>query len=93
MIHKTYLKSWPADYHSQSAIEAILQLRPKIQDVSKVAKIHIGSFEAAVSIIGSEPEKWRPNLARDGRSLNAVLHCGGPDRRRRDPVSRSPQSG
>jgi 2-methylcitrate dehydratase len=25
-----------------------------------VQSIHIGSFEAAVSIIGSEPEKWRP---------------------------------
>ena len=59
MIDKTYIKFWPAEYHSQSAIDAMLQLRPQI-DVNKVESIHIGSFEAAVSIIGSEPEKWRP---------------------------------
>jgi 2-methylcitrate dehydratase len=59
MIDKTYIKFWPAEYHSQSAIDAMLQLRPQV-DVSRVEEIHIGSFEAAVSIIGSEPEKWRP---------------------------------
>jgi 2-methylcitrate dehydratase len=59
MINKTYIKYWPAEYHSQSAIEAILALRPEIGD-RKVESIHIGSFEVAVSIIGSEPEKWRP---------------------------------
>jgi 2-methylcitrate dehydratase len=59
MINRTYIKFWPAEYHSQSAIDAMLQLRPQI-DVAKVESIHIGSFEAAVSIIGSEPEKWRP---------------------------------
>lgn len=59
MIDKTYIKFWPAEYHSQSAINAMLQLRPKA--IGKmVEKIHIASFEAAVSIIGSEPEKWRP---------------------------------
>lgn len=59
MIDKTYIKYWPAEYHSQSAIDACLQLRPQING-RKIAKIHIGSFEAAVSIIGSEPEKLRP---------------------------------
>jgi len=59
MIDKTYIKYWPAEYHSQSAIDACLQLRPQIQG-KKIDDIHIGSFEAAVSIIGSEPEKLRP---------------------------------
>lgn len=59
MIDKTYIKYWPAEYHSQSAIDAILQLRPEIGG-RKVEAIEIRSFEAAVSIIGSEPEKWRP---------------------------------
>jgi 2-methylcitrate dehydratase len=59
MIDKTYIKFWPAEYHSQSAIDACLQLRPQIEG-KKIDKIHIGSFEAAVSIIGSEPEKLRP---------------------------------
>ena len=59
MIDKTYIKFWPAEYHSQSAIDACLQLRPQIEGKT-IEKIHIGSFEAAVSIIGSEPEKLRP---------------------------------
>jgi 2-methylcitrate dehydratase len=59
MIKKTYIKYWPAEYHSQSAIDAALQLRKEING-RQIESIHIGSFEAAVSIIGSEPEKWRP---------------------------------
>jgi len=59
MIDKTYIKFWPAEYHSQSAIDACLQLRPQIEGKT-IESIHIGSFEAAVSIIGSEPEKLRP---------------------------------
>ena len=59
MIDKTYIKYWPAEYHSQSAIDACLQLRPQLEG-KKIEDIHIGSFEAAVSIIGSEPEKLRP---------------------------------
>lgn len=60
MIRKTYIKYWPAEYHSQSAIDAALQLRPEIGGLDNVESITIESFEAAVSIIGSEPEKWRP---------------------------------
>lgn len=59
MIDKTYIKFWPAEYHSQSAIDACLQLRPRVRG-KKITEIHIKSFEAAVSIIGSEPEKLRP---------------------------------
>ncbi|MGB0715145.1 MAG: MmgE/PrpD family protein, partial [Phycisphaerae bacterium] len=59
MIDKTYIKFWPAEYHSQSAIDACLQLRPQLEGKT-IDNIHIGSFEAAVSIIGSEPEKLRP---------------------------------
>jgi 2-methylcitrate dehydratase len=59
MIKKTYIKYWPAEYHSQSAIDAALQLREVI-DGREIKSIEIASFEAAVSIIGSEPEKWRP---------------------------------
>jgi 2-methylcitrate dehydratase len=64
MINKTYIKFWPAEYHAQSAIDAALQLRKVIHDAGQTAddidSMVIESFEAAVSIIGSEPEKWRP---------------------------------
>jgi 2-methylcitrate dehydratase len=59
MIDKTYIKFWPAEYHSQSAIDACLQLRPQFEG-KQIKEIFIKSFEAAVSIIGSEPEKLRP---------------------------------
>ncbi len=60
MIKKTSIKFWPAEYHSQSAIHAALELRPQIGDVSKIASVDIYSFDAAVDIIGKDPEKWRP---------------------------------
>jgi 2-methylcitrate dehydratase len=60
MIDRTYIKFWPAEYHSQSAIDAALQLRPEVGPVADIVSITIHSFDAAVDIIGGEPEKWRP---------------------------------
>ncbi len=60
MILQTYIKFWPAEYHSQSAIDAALQLRPEVGDIRNVAAIEIHTFDAAVDIIGKDPEKWRP---------------------------------
>jgi 2-methylcitrate dehydratase len=60
MILKTSIKYWPAEYHSQSAIEAALFLRNQIDDLSKVKSMVIESHDASVDIIGSEPEKWHP---------------------------------
>src|SRR5881392_866286 len=60
MILNTSIKYWPAEYHSQSAIEAALFLREQIEDLSQVKAMTIESHDASVDIIGSEPEKWRP---------------------------------
>src|SRR5262245_17636740 len=60
MIKKTSIKFWPAEYHSQSAIHAALELRKQIGDVGRIAALEIHSFDAAVDIIGKDPEKWRP---------------------------------
>jgi 2-methylcitrate dehydratase len=60
MINQTYIKFWPAEYHSQSAIDAALQLRPEIGDPKTIQSIDIHTFNAAVDIIGKDPEKWRP---------------------------------
>ncbi len=76
MITQTYIKFWPAEYHSQSAIDAAFQLRPElgapagkgpagnaawVRDlVQKVKQFDIHTFNAAVDIIGKDPEKWRP---------------------------------
>ncbi len=60
MISQTYIKFWPAEYHSQSAIDAALQLRKEVGDLRNVVSIDIHTFDAAVDIIGKDPEKWRP---------------------------------
>lgn len=60
MILHTNIKFWPAEYHAQSAIEAALALHRRIGDPAAIASVEIESHDAAVDIIGSEPEKWRP---------------------------------
>src|SRR6185503_6856748 len=60
MILKTSIKFWPAESHSQSAIEAALKLRAEVADIANIESVLIHSHDAAVDIIGSEPEKWRP---------------------------------
>jgi 2-methylcitrate dehydratase PrpD len=39
---------------------AAVALRPAIGDVSQIKSLDIFSFDAAVDIIGKDPEKWRP---------------------------------
>jgi 2-methylcitrate dehydratase len=60
MILRTSIKFWPAEYHSQSAIEAALLLRKEIGDPARVRAVTIESHDASVDIIGSEREKWKP---------------------------------
>lgn len=61
MINRTYIKFWPAEYHSQSAIDAALQLRRDLGgDVSRVKEIAIHTFEASYNIIGKYLEAWTP---------------------------------
>ncbi|MEB3286653.1 MAG: MmgE/PrpD family protein [Vampirovibrionales bacterium] len=70
MINKTYVKHFPAEYHSQSAIEAAFELRDQIvkhtgvkapQDIDQhIESITIESFDAAVDIIAGFKEHWRP---------------------------------
>src|SRR5467141_4040635 len=60
MILNTSIKYWPAEYHSQSAIEAALLLRKEITDLAQMKSVTIESHDAAGDIIGSEMEKWKP---------------------------------
>jgi 2-methylcitrate dehydratase len=69
MINQTYIKHYPAEYHSQSAIEAVLILRAKLLEqtrlplddlLAQITQITIDSFDAAVDIIAGFPEHWAP---------------------------------
>jgi 2-methylcitrate dehydratase len=60
MLPKTSIKFVPAEYHSQSAIAAAFELRPRIGDPKRIRQIEIATFRVAVEIIGKDPEKWWP---------------------------------
>jgi 2-methylcitrate dehydratase len=60
MLLQSCIKFWPAEYHSQSAIEAALAVRGELGDWRKIQSIDIHSFDASVDIIAKDPEKWRP---------------------------------
>ncbi len=58
-ILETSIKYYSAEYHSQAAIDAALQLRKEIAR-ERIHEIKISTFKVAVQIIGGEPEKWSP---------------------------------
>ncbi|MEB3206712.1 MAG: MmgE/PrpD family protein [Vampirovibrionales bacterium] len=66
MIHKTYIKHFPAEYHSQTAIEAALEIRDLLppehlnQLVDLVQSVTIESFDVGIEIIASKPAHWAP---------------------------------
>ena len=65
-ILDTYIKSYPLEYHAQSAVEGAFSIRRRIVteegtfDPTHVTAIEVGSFDVAIEIIGRDPEKWCP---------------------------------
>src|ERR1700720_1029388 len=57
MILNTSIKYWPAEYHSQSAIEAALFLRKQVGAGVEVKSMTIESHNAPVDIFESDPAK------------------------------------
>ncbi|MBI1972442.1 MmgE/PrpD family protein [Candidatus Woesearchaeota archaeon] len=55
-----WIKKWPAEVHSQSAIQATLELRPQVS-VTDIDRILVETHEAGYTIIGRGKEKWQPN--------------------------------
>jgi 2-methylcitrate dehydratase len=61
-ILETYVKQWPVEYHAQSAVDAALQLRAELGELSaeRIRSVHIETFDASYQIIARDPEKWVP---------------------------------
>jgi 2-methylcitrate dehydratase len=59
-IAETYLKFFPAEIHSQSAIWAALEARKEIEKLDEIVSLEIASHEAGYTILGKDPEKWAP---------------------------------
>lgn len=60
-INETYIKYFPAEYHSQSAVWAALSLRKRVGDPGRIRSVRIESHEAGYTILGKDREKWRPS--------------------------------
>lgn len=59
-LNDTYIKYWPAEYHSQSAIWAALEVRKRVADMDRVESVLIETHEAGYTILGKDREKWKP---------------------------------
>src|SRR5713226_3722160 len=57
-IGETYLKFFPAEIHSQTAIWAALEARKEIENMNEIVSVEIASHEAGYTILGRDPEKW-----------------------------------
>jgi len=63
MIDRTYIKKYPAEYHSQSAIDAayeIIEQHGRTFTSDELESIEIATFTASWEIIAKDPEKNRP---------------------------------
>ncbi len=59
-ILDTYIKFYPAEYHSQSAIGAAIELLDGLEETDEIESVVVRTFGAAYEIIGTGVEKWRP---------------------------------
>ena len=59
-IMRVRLKAFPSGYFSQSAIEAILELRPQVHDLDDIKEIRLQTFPAGYEVMGSGEANWRP---------------------------------
>lgn len=60
-INETYIKYYPVEYHAQAAVNCSLSiLNENNIDPENIEKIHNETYEAGVSIIAGDEEKWRP---------------------------------
>jgi 2-methylcitrate dehydratase len=59
-IMRARLKAFPSGYFSQSAIEAILSLRPQIPDLNDIKEIRLQTFPSGYEVMGSSEANWQP---------------------------------
>jgi 2-methylcitrate dehydratase len=76
-IMKARLKAFPSGYFSQSAIEAILNLREQIADLDVVKEIRLQTFPAGYEVMGSSEANWQPETRESAdHSLPFVMAIG-----------------
>jgi 2-methylcitrate dehydratase len=59
-LMRARVKAYPAGYFSQSAIEAVLNLRAQISDLDEIKEIRLETFPAGYEVMGSGEANWHP---------------------------------
>ena len=54
------IKAFPSGYFSQSAIEAVLELRPRISSIDDIKEVQLQTFPSAHQVMGSSEANWKP---------------------------------
>jgi 2-methylcitrate dehydratase len=63
-VNRTFLKRYNAEIHSQSALEALLELRERhALDPAKVERVELETFQVAYDIIGGGEEGGKKHIA------------------------------
>lgn len=58
-IFEAHMKRYLCDYHSQTAIDAAIQLHSMVR-VSEISKVMVSTYAFAHSEVANDPSKWRP---------------------------------
>lgn len=58
-ITLTHMKSYPVCGHGQSAVQAAIEIRPRVR-VNDIAEIQVEAYRMAVELMASEPSRWAP---------------------------------
>ena len=60
-INETYVKFYPVEYHAQAAVNCVFALMDEHGiEADDIERIENETYEAGVSIIAGDEEKWRP---------------------------------
>ena len=59
-IMRARVKPFPSGYFSQSAIEAVLELRDNIKNVADIKSILLETFPSGKSAMGGDISRWKP---------------------------------
>ena len=59
-IMSARIKAFPSGYFSQSAIEAVLELRPRISSIDDIKEVRLQTFPSGHQVMGSSEANWKP---------------------------------
>ncbi len=59
-IMNARIKAFPSGYFSQSAIEAVLELRPRIPSINDIKEVQLQTFPSGYYVMGSNEANWKP---------------------------------